>query len=132
MKLVLFIGILAVGLFAQSQTCTHGQDPFAYVVGEVSSTHVVDLDQNQTECTFQVAIHYGNSTIDYNCPLDLYEAELATYVDTSCFVKVGDQINHSTTKYDNGKILDRSSPGYFYWIVLGGHSSQNVFPNYGK
>ena len=132
MKLVLFISVLTMGLFAQSQTCSQGQDPFAYVVGEVSSTQVVDLDQGQIECTFQVAVHHGNSTIDYNCPLDLYQVEQATYVDESCSVKVGDQINHSTTKYSNGKIVDPSSAGYFYWIVLGGHASDNVFPNYGN
>ena len=75
MKLVMFISILTMGVFAQSQTCSKGQDPFAYVVGEVSGTRIEDLDQNMTECVFNVAVHYGNSTIDYNVsdPSSLYD-----------------------------------------------------------
>jgi hypothetical protein len=130
MKLVSILCIIFMGFYSQAQNCSHGQNPFAYVVGQVSSTDVIDLDQNQMECVFNVQVHHGNSTIDYNCPIDLYDVEQATYVDPSCSVKVGDQINHSTTQYSNE--VDRSSAGFFYWIDLGGYLSQIVFPNYGK
>lgn len=131
MKLVILLSVMfsTITSFASylPESC---ENLGGYAVGQVVSTAIEDLYQNQTECTFKVELHHGNSTIDYNCQIDWYDVDAATYVDPSCSVKVGDQFNHTVTQYFSSR--DMQSRGLFYWIDLGGYLSQNVFPNYGK
>ena len=131
MKLELILSVIFTAMISQATNLPESCDDLGGIaVGQVSSTDVEDLDQNQVQCTFKVSLHHGNSKIDYNCPIDLYDVEQATFVDSTCTVKAGDEINHSLRQVFSQK--DMTSRGLFYWIEMGGFSSEIVFPNYGK
>ena len=95
------------------------KDLGAQVSAQVVSTAVVDLDQDQTECTFKVFVNFGET-----------EIEQATFVDPSCSVATGKKLDYTTTQTFNTN--DMKSRGLFYWFNFGGYQSDIVFPNYGK
>ena len=131
MKTVVLFSLLLVARTSFSANLpANCEDLAAQVKAEVVSTEVVDLDQNQSYCAFKVAVDFGASDVDQVCPIDLGELEVATFVDSSCAVTVGQKFNHTTVQYFNTK--DMTSRGLFYWFDLAGHLSQIVFPNYGK
>ena len=106
------------------------KDLGAQVSAQVVSTAVVDLDQDQTECTFKVFVNFGETEIDQKCPIELSEIEQATFVDPSCSVATGKKLDYTTTQTFNTN--DMKSRGLFYWFNFGGYQSDIVFPNYGK
>ena len=131
MKLVIFVSFVFSALSATASYLPEKcQDLAAQVEAEVVSTAVNDLAQNQSECTFKVQVNYGTSEVDQVCPIDLYDVEQATYVDSACSVEVGQKFNHTTNHYFSTR--DMKSPGLFTWINLGGYESHIVFPNYNK
>lgn len=130
-SVILFSSIIAVvGTSFGANLPSNCVDLAAQVKASVISTDIVDLDGNQSYCSFKVQVDFGTSSVDQYCPIDLGELEEATFVDNNCSVKIGQEFNHTTNQYFNTK--DMTSRGLFYWFNLGGYSSEIVFPNYGK
>ena len=151
-SLFLSLGIVLslTSVHAQQLDTRGGQGTFV-----VTSAVVTDLDQNQYQCEFKVAVNHfvpdvacgadlshmmGLTSVKRkdlveltnSCIADIQAATfVAQVVDGSCSVKVGLEILSTTDQFFSH--TDSRSPGLFTWIQLNaGYSSLLMFPNYGK